>query len=168
MHASPNDSARVPLHRTIMTVSTPPPFLVTRFHTPRDSFDLPPRPPISKRITAGRIVVDMSPLIEEENSSGINRGYKSRGTNTEWRRSRVIGMMLLLARGRCTRGILCCVIGRCAMSLGCLVKECQNLASCFLNGFQKFALIFIATVLIAISSYISSYIESCLYNSILK
>jgi len=85
--------------------------ILTRFRTLRDSFDLPPRPPISKRTTAGRIV-DMSPLIEEENSSGINRGYKSLGTNTEWRRSRVIGMMLLLARGRRTRRILCSVIGR--------------------------------------------------------
>lgn len=86
MHASSNDSARLapPNDYDCLLFSTL--LLLTRFRTPRDSFDLPPRPPISKRTTG--CIVDMSPLIEEENSSGINRGYKSRGMNTEWRRSR--------------------------------------------------------------------------------
>lgn len=82
------DSARPALPNDYDRLLSSALLLLTRFRTPRDSFDLPPRPPISKRTTAGCIAVDMSPLIEEENSSGINRGYKSRGTNTEWRRSR--------------------------------------------------------------------------------
>lgn len=112
MHASSNDSAHPAPPDDYDRLLSSTLLALTRFRTLRDSFDLPPRPPISKRTAAGRIVVDMSPLIEEENSSGINRSYKSHGTNTEWRRSGVIGMMLLLARGRCTRGILCCVISR--------------------------------------------------------
>lgn len=81
MHATPNDSARPAPLRTITAVSlflfliVPPFRLSCRLGAPRDSFDLPPRPSISKRTAARRtvvVVVDMSPLIEGENSTGIN------------------------------------------------------------------------------------------------
>jgi hypothetical protein len=74
-------TAQVPHQRTIMAVllvaahqrsPTSSVFPSLWLRTPRDSFDLPPRPPISKRTAAGRVVVDMSPLIEREDSSGTN------------------------------------------------------------------------------------------------